>query len=118
MTQTSNTSPTHVIELSKDSTIKKPHENSTAEVVVQGGATAVATTAIIESGRGVIVTISRHPLVVLGLGIVAGYLTHKYLKELVTITSKTAEQSKDYILQQKQNIKDFIVDFKDGNEQS
>ncbi len=118
MTQISSTSTTNVIELGKESSIKKTSENSTGELVVKGVATAVAATAIIESGRGVIVTISRHPLVVLGLGIVAGYLTHKYRKELLTITSKTAEQSKDYILQQKQNIKDFISDVKDSEEQS
>jgi uncharacterized protein HemX len=118
MTQTSSTSTTNVIELSKESSIKKTHENSTGELVVKGVATAVAATAIIESGRGVLVTISRHPLVVLGLGIVAGYLTHKYRKELVTITSKTAEQSKDFILQQKQNIKDLIADVKDNEEQN
>jgi len=118
MTQTSTTSTTNVIELSKESSIKKPYENSTGELVVKGVATAVAATAIIESGRGVLVTISRHPLVVLGLGIVAGYLTHKYRKELLTITSKTAEQSKDFILQQKQNIKDLIADVKDNEEQN
>ncbi len=49
MTQTSNTSSTHVIELSKDSTIKKTHVNSTGELVVKGVATAVAATAIIEA---------------------------------------------------------------------
>ena len=118
MTQTSTTSNTNVIELNTESSIKKTHENSTGELIVMSVATAVAATAIFESGRGVIVTISRHPLIVLGLGIAAGYLTHKYRKELVRITSKTAEQSKDFILQQKQNIKDLIVDVKDNEEQN
>jgi hypothetical protein len=118
MTQTSSTSSTHVIELNKESSVTKPNENSTGELVVKGVATAVAASAIIESGRGVIITISRHPLVVLGLGIVAGYLTHKYRKELLTITSKTAEQSKDFILQQKQNIKGLIDDVKDNEVQN
>ncbi len=116
MTQTASTSSTNVIELSKEPSITKTNETSTGELVVKGVATAVAASAIIESGRGVIITISRHPIVVLGLGIVAGYLTHKYRKELLTITSKTAEQSKDFILQQKQNIKDLIVDVKESEE--
>ena len=116
MTQTASTSTTNVIELSKEPSIAKANETSTGELVVKGVATAVAASAIIESGRGVIITISRHPIVVVGLGIVAGYLTHKYRKELLTITSKTAEQSKDFILQQKQNIKDLIVDVKESEE--
>ena len=81
-------------------------------------ATAVAASVIIQSGRGVAIGISRHPFVVFGLGIVAGYLTHKYRKELITITTKTAEQSKDFIVQQQQNIKDLMTDVKENGAQN
>ena len=117
MTQSSSQASSNIIEITKASTPLKPAD-STGELVVKGVATAVAASVIIQSGRGVAIGISRHPFVVFGLGIVAGYLTHKYRKELITITTKTAEQSKDFIVQQQQNIKDLMTDVKENGAQN
>jgi len=62
----------------------------------------VAATTIVQTGKGVMTTLARHPLVMFSLGIAAGYLAHKYRKEIISITSKTAEQSKDFVLRQKE----------------
>jgi len=92
----------------------KDHHSSKGDVMFKGVVTGVGTTiaasTIIQTGKGVMATLSRHPLVMLGLGITAGYLTHKYRKEIISITSKTAEQSKDFILRQKEAIKDLIAE--------
>lgn len=80
------------------------------EMVVKGVATAVAAATIIETGKGVMSTLAKHPLVLFGLGISAGFLTHKYRKEIISITGKTAEQSKDFVLRQKEHLKDMLAE--------
>ena len=85
-------------------------QTSKGELVVKGVATAVAASAIIQSGKGVMSLLGRHPLVVFGLGITAGYLTHKYRKEIISITSKTTEQSRDFMLRQKENLKELLAE--------
>jgi len=51
------------------------------------------------------------------VGITAGYLTHKYRKEIISITSKTAEQSKDFVLRQKENLRGLIAETQEGPEE-
>jgi hypothetical protein len=84
--------------------------SSKGELVVKGVATALAAATIIETGKGVMSTLAKHPLVVFSLGITAGFLTHKYRKEIISITSKTAEQSKDFVLRQKEHLKDLLAE--------
>jgi hypothetical protein len=91
--------------------------SSKGELVVKGVATAVAAATIIETGKSVITTLAKHPLVMLSLGIAAGFLTHKYRKEIILITGKTAEQSKDFVLRQKENLKDLIAESQEAVEQ-
>ena len=83
---------------------------SKIEVVAKGVATAVAATTIVQTGKGVMTTLARHPLVMFSIGIAAGYLAHKYRKEIISITSKTAEQSKDFVLRQKEHLKDLLAE--------
>ena len=102
------------------STVIAPEgSNSTkGELVVKGVATAVAASAIIQTGKGVVITLSRHPLVMFGMGMVSGYLAHKYRKEIISVTSKTALQSKDFVLRQKENIKDLISETQENAEET
>ncbi|MFI3199107.1 MAG: hypothetical protein QX196_12400 [Methylococcaceae bacterium] len=53
-------------------------------------------------------TLARQPLILFGLGIAVGYFAHKYRKEIMLITCKTAEQSKHFILRQKENLQDLL----------
>ncbi len=76
--------------------------------VTTGVATAVAASTILNTGKGVMASLARHPFVLFGLGIAAGYFTHKYRKEIILITCKTAEQSKHFILRQKENLQDLL----------
>jgi hypothetical protein len=90
--------------------------SSNGELVVKGVATALAAATIIETGKGVVSTLAKQPLVMFGMGLAVGYFTYKYRKEVISITSKTAEQSRDFILQQKENIKDLLAETKEGSE--
>jgi hypothetical protein len=108
------------IEPDKGQVIMEGRDSSKGEVmfkgVATGVATAVAATTIVQTGKGVIATLARHPLVMFSLGIAAGYFAHKYRKEIISITSKTAEQSKDFVLRQKENLGDMIAEAMEGSE--
>ena len=91
--------------------------SSKVEVVAKGVATAVAATTIVQTGKGVMTTLARHPLVMFSLGIAAGYLAHKYRKEIISISSKTAEQSKDFVLRQKEHLKDLLAESQEDPEE-
>ena len=91
--------------------------SSKVEVVAKGVATAVAATTIVQTGKGVISTLAKNPLVMFSLGIAAGYLAHKYRKEIISISSKTAEQSKDFVLRQKENLRDLIAESMEDSEE-
>lgn len=92
--------------------------SSKGDVIVKGVATAVAASTIIQTGKGVMTTLAKHPLVMFSLGIAAGYLAHKYRKEIISITSKTAEQSKDFVLRQKENFRDLIAESMEDSEKT
>ena len=91
--------------------------SSKGELVAKGVATAVAASTIIQTGKGVMTTLAKHPLIMFGLGIATGFLVHKYRKEIISISSKTAEQSKDFVLRQKENLKDLLAEAQEGAEE-
>jgi len=98
------TDSTQIASDKKPMTIEAAHSPK-ADMIVTGIATGVAASVIIQSGKGVMSALAKQPLVMFSLGIVAGYLTHKYRKEIISVTSKTAEQSKEFVLRQKENLR-------------
>lgn len=53
-------------------------------------------------------TLSKHPLVLFGVGVAVGYLVHKYRKEIIETATRAGEKSKDFMLQQRENLEDII----------
>jgi hypothetical protein len=88
-------------------------DSSTGELVVKGVTTALAAATIIETGKGVFTKLAKHPLIMFSMGIAAGFFVQKYRKEIISITSKTAEQSKDYVWRQKELLKDLLEETRD-----
>jgi hypothetical protein len=74
-------------------------------------------TAIVETGISLSKTIARQPVVLLGLGMILGYMTHKYRKEIIAISSHTAEQGKNFIVQQKINLGEMLAEIHVSGEQ-
>jgi len=105
------------IEPGKGQMTMEGSQSSKGELIAKGVATAVAATTIVQTGKGVMATLAKHPLVMFTLGIAAGYLAHKYRKEITSITSKTAEQSKDFVLRQKENLKDLFAETQEDAEE-
>ena len=53
-------------------------------------------------------TLSKHPLILFGAGVAVGYLVHKYRKEIIDAANRAGEKSKDFVLQQRENLEDII----------
>jgi hypothetical protein len=90
---------------------------SRGELVVKSVATAVVATAIVESGLTLAKSIARQPIVLFGLGVALGFLSHKYRKEIITLSSHTAEQSKEFIVQQKNHLTEMLAEAQGSDEQ-
>lgn len=91
-------------------------QTSRGELVVKSVATAVVATAIVEAGISLSKAVAKQPLVLFSLGIMSGYLTHKYRKEILAISSHTAKQSKEFIVQQKQHIDEMLDEIKQSQD--
>lgn len=90
-------------------TLETPPPPSKADMIGVGIVTGVAATAIIQTGRGILATVVKSPLVVLGLGVASGYFAHKYRKEIITLSNQAGEQSKDFVLRQKQGLQQILA---------
>jgi hypothetical protein len=69
--------------------------------------------ATVHSGSRLVSNIARHPVLVFGLGIAAGYLVYRYRKEIISGTTRVVDASKDFVLQQKENLEDIIAETKE-----
>ena len=56
--------------------------------------------------------VAKHPVIVFGLGVVAGFLIYKYRKEIISGSTKIVDVGKDFVLQQKENLDDIVAETK------
>lgn len=52
----------------------------------------------------------RNPLVLLAAGLTAGYLLHKYEKEIIQAVAQATGMGRDFMLNQKENLDDLIAE--------
>ncbi len=71
-------------------------------------------TATVNTGGKLMSKIAKHPLLVFGAGMVAGYFVYKYRKEIISSASKTIEAGKDFVLHQKENLEDIVAEAKES----
>ena len=83
--------------------------SSVAKKVVKGS--IVSST--VHTGSRLMSNVAKHPVLVFGLGLVAGYLVYKYRKEIVSSTTKAVDAGKDFVLQQKENLEDLVAESKE-----
>ena len=89
-----------------------------AGMMAKGIATGVAVSAITQTGRGIMSTFAKNPLVMFGLGLAAGYFVHKYRKEIISTVSGAAEQGKEFVLRQKESLSDMLAETQEAAEES
>jgi hypothetical protein len=56
----------------------------------------------------------KNPIVVFGLGVVSGFLIHKYRKDIIASTTKVVDAGKDFVLQQKESLEDLVAETKEN----
>ncbi len=71
-----------------------------------------------QASRGLMSKLSRHPWALIGIGAVAGYMIHKYRKEIIGGVSNVGDKSKDFVMQQKENLEDIVAEVKQSDEDS
>ncbi len=76
-------------------------------------AMGAVSTATVNTGGKLMSKISKHPALVFGLGVVAGYLVFRYRKEIISGANKAVDASKDFVLNQKENLEDLVAESKE-----
>jgi len=69
-----------------------------------------------QSGKTLMSKLTKHPLLILGIGIAAGYYAHKYRKEIISSVNSAGEKGKDFVLQQKENLEDMVAETKESED--
>ncbi len=68
------------------------------------------------AGGGLVRRLSRHPLLMFGLGVAAGILVYKYRKEIVAAAVSVGEKGKDAVLQAKESLEDIVAETREEGE--
>jgi phosphoribulokinase len=74
------------------------------------GAMAAAST---QTGTSFMSILAKHPLLVFSAGVAAGFLVHKYRKEIIQNVTRATEKGKDFVLQQRENLEDLVAECKE-----
>ena len=75
-----------------------------------GAAAGVAVATSTPARKGFMSILAKHPLLVFGLGVAAGYYAHKYRKEIIESATMVGEKGKDFVLNQKENLEDLVAE--------
>ncbi|WP_230874714.1 hypothetical protein [Methylomonas sp. LL1] len=86
------------------------------ETLVKGLVMGFVISGVSHASRSLTNALVRHPLSLFSLGVVTGYMTHKYRKELIAVGTQTAVESKNFVLRQKENLGDFIAEIKEESD--
>jgi len=90
--------------------VKAPDNLSLGKQVMAG----TIATATVNTGGKLMSKLSKHPAVIFGLGVVAGFLVYKYRKEIISSATNTIDAGKDFILHQKENLEDIVAEAKEN----
>lgn len=60
------------------------------DMIAKGIVTGVAVSAIVQTGRGAMSKLIKSPIFMFAAGLATGYFVHKYRKEIISATHKTA----------------------------
>jgi hypothetical protein len=90
--------------------IKGIESSSKSDLLAKGIATAVVASTIIQTGEGIVSVLAKDSFVISSLDIGVGYFAHKHRRKIISIANRTAKQSKDFALRQKENLEVILAD--------
>lgn len=102
-----------MMKAAQDGAAGTAHGSSMATQMAKGAGMAMVG---YQAGRGLLGSLARHPLVLLSTGIAAGYLVHKYRKEIVAGAAKVSDAGRDFMQQQKESLADMLEEAKEAEE--
>ncbi|WKJ89211.1 hypothetical protein QZJ86_14415 [Methylomonas montana] len=85
---------------------------SNGEILVKGVVMGFIISGVTHASKSITRALVSHPLALFSTGLVTGYLTHKYRKEIIVLGNKTAVESKNFVLRQRENLGDLIAEIK------
>ena len=85
------------------------NKNAMGKQIMKGSMASVT----VKSGGKLMSKLVKHPVLIFGLGVVAGYVVYKYRKEIVSSVGKATDAGKDFVLQQKENLEDIVAETKE-----
>ena len=85
------------------------NKNAMGKQIMKGSMASVT----VKSGGKLMSKLVKHPVLIFGLGVVAGYVVYKYRKEIVSNVGKATDAGKDFVLQQKENLEDIVAETKE-----
>lgn len=80
------------------------------EALVKGVFMGIVISAVTHASKSITSALVRHPLALFAGGVGAGYLAHKYRKEILIVGTRTAEESKNFVLRQRENLLDLVAE--------
>ncbi|NOU13539.1 MAG: hypothetical protein HOO92_06150 [Methylococcaceae bacterium] len=85
------------------------------EVLVKGVVMGFIISGLTRASKSITRTLVNNPLAVVSTGLLTGYLTYKYRKEIIVLGSRTAVESKNFLLRQKQHLGDLLSPVEENN---
>lgn len=79
-------------------------------------AKGAAVTVGAKTGGSLMKRLARHPLLVFGLGVVAGVVVYKYRKQIIASAVEVGEKGRDFVLQQRENLEDIVASTQEPGE--
>ncbi len=80
------------------------------EALVKGVFMGIVISGVTHASKSITGTLVRHPLALFATGVLSGYLTHKYRREIIVVGSRTAAESRNFLLRQRENLLDLVAE--------
>ncbi|WP_445368601.1 hypothetical protein ACH5Y9_03925 [Methylomonas sp. BW4-1] len=82
------------------------------EILVKGVVMGIVISGLTHASKSITRVLIRHPLALFSGGLLAGYLAHKHRKDIIVLGSRTAVESRNFVLRQRENLGDLIAEIK------
>ncbi|WAR45634.1 hypothetical protein [Methylomonas rapida] len=92
------------------SKLQKMAPPTRGETLVKGVFMGIVISGVTHASKSITSVLIKHPLALFSGGLAAGYLTHKYRKEIIIVGSRTAKESKNFLLRQRENLMDLVAE--------
>ncbi len=93
--------------------MKHSHGNNSKHTIGKQIVKGSMASASVGTGGKIVGKLAKHPILLFGLGVATGYMIYKYRKEIVSNVGKATDASKDFVLQQKENLEDIVAETKE-----